>query len=88
MHALESMVGTSAILPSPNRIRSKMSDKKHWTKPLARQLGGRATWQALEWGEAHLELTSSRGISVAPARVMGDSLAFTQAKEKRHVRPR
>src|SRR5450759_73522 len=29
MHALESMVGTSAILPSPNRIRSKMSDKKH-----------------------------------------------------------
>jgi hypothetical protein len=24
----------------------RMSDKTHWTKPLARRLGGRASWQA------------------------------------------
>src|SRR5450759_4432261 len=35
-----------------------------WTKPLARQLGGRAAWRASVWGGPHLGLTSSRGISV------------------------
>jgi hypothetical protein len=34
----------------PFAFAEKMSDNRSWTKPLARQLGGRATWRAPERG--------------------------------------
>jgi hypothetical protein len=79
-----SIVRTSAILPSPNRIRN-LADNRDWMKPLARQLGGRAN-DGHRGGLPSRSDIVARNLDRVYKSVTGDSLAFTQAKETRHDR--